>query len=127
MSYTQEELRRWVFSRTKGHCFYCGRPLVYCNYGLIAEYGAWELNAFMPVAKEPRRENLVCACVMCETEKGRSLPWDFHSKFEHGDENPENYIAPVEGSSFLKSDYVVRKPDPFCAPPPVAEERDPAQ
>jgi hypothetical protein len=85
----------WVFERVNGRCFYCGMRLERSNYGLIDGSGAWEICNFVPVLPEakPRRDNLVPACIICETVKGELYPWEFDARrFRPGDECPNNYM-----------------------------------
>ncbi len=94
MAYTDEEIK-WVYDRANSRCFYCGTHLVFENYSLLDERGAWEVNYFIPKLNngERCRENWVPACIACDTVKGECFPWEYDSRrFLQGDENPDNYI-----------------------------------
>jgi len=94
MAYTDDAIK-WVHNRTGGRCFYCGKPLTLPHHDLIAEWGAWVINCFIPQSKNGAdcRENWVPACFLCNTVKGACLPWEFDSRrFRQGDENPDNYL-----------------------------------
>ena len=96
MAYTDDELL-WVYNRTDGRCIYCGTHLIFENYSLLAERGAWDINYFIPKLNNGARcrENWVPACIACDTIKGECFPWEirFPTGFLQGDENPENYIT----------------------------------
>ncbi len=99
MIYTNDEIR-WVHGRTDGCCFYCGRLLALPHYDMIAEWGAWEINCFIPELENRGRgrENWVPACLPCDTLKGERFPWEYDAcRFRKGDENPDNYIMKKAG------------------------------
>jgi hypothetical protein len=57
-----------VFSRTKGHCHFCGDPLVFDSYGKPDHVeGAWELDHVIQKGKGGSNDaaNCLAACVKC--------------------------------------------------------------
>lgn len=84
-----------VYDLTGGRCLYCGKRLSFHNYGKVGERGAWEIDHFIPFTSRGRDgiENFVPACIACNTEKGRLMPWNYDpERFEVGDRDPENYL-----------------------------------
>ena len=94
MTYTKEDIN-WVYVRMGGRCFYCGILLSFEQFGLAGEPRAWDINDFIPAAKngESCRDNWVPACISCSTIKGELFPWEFDARrFKHKDEQPHHYI-----------------------------------
>lgn len=59
-----------VFSKTKGHCHFCGDPLILERYGWKDSndlYGAWEADHIIQRGKGGKKEvgNCLPACVRC--------------------------------------------------------------
>lgn len=57
-----------VFSRTKGHCHFCGDPLVFDNYGKAEVLeGPWEIDHVIQKGKGGTKDvsNCLAACVKC--------------------------------------------------------------
>ena len=57
-----------VFNRTKGHCHFCGDPLVFDNYGKAEVLeGAWEIDHVIQKGKGGTKDvsNCLAACVKC--------------------------------------------------------------
>lgn len=57
-----------VFSRTKGHCHFCGDPLVYDSYGKEDHVeGAWEIDHVIQKGKGGSEDisNCLAACRKC--------------------------------------------------------------
>jgi len=85
----------WVYYRTDGHCFYCGKGIVLDNRGAVGRRGAWELDHFIPFSRGWSDEtyNLVPACIDCNTRKSDLMPWDFDpDRFAVGDRDPDDYL-----------------------------------
>lgn len=57
-----------IFSRTKGHCHFCGDRLVFEGYGKADhEEGAWEINHVIQKGKGGSKDpfNCLAACIKC--------------------------------------------------------------
>ena len=57
-----------VFNRTKGHCHFCGDPLVFDSYGKPDHLkGAWEIDHVIQKGKGGSKDaaNCLAACVRC--------------------------------------------------------------
>jgi len=57
-----------IFERTKGHCHFCGDPLVFKNYGKTeASEGAWEIDHIIQKGRGGTKDlsNCLSACVRC--------------------------------------------------------------
>jgi 5-methylcytosine-specific restriction endonuclease McrA len=94
MAYSEDDVN-WVYDRTKGACFYCGKLLSFKNYGQVGYTGAWEVDHFIPLASNGADQpyNWVAACVSCNTEKSDMLPWEFDPRrFRTGDRDPDHYL-----------------------------------
>ncbi|KXB05573.1 hypothetical protein AKJ50_00570 [candidate division MSBL1 archaeon SCGC-AAA382A13] len=89
MSFSRRKLPK-IFNKTNGRCRYCGKPLVFRNYGqkrsLIG--GRWEVDHSKPKAKggTDHLNNLYPACISCNRSKGdtrgrntekETLAWPF--------------------------------------------------
>ena len=93
MAYTDEVLND-VYDMTQGYCLYCDMKLSFINYGKVGKRAAWEVDHFIPIRSNGphRMDNLVPACVHCNTVKSSYLPWHFDpERFLPGDRNPANY------------------------------------
>ena len=85
----------WIFGRTAGRCFYCGKLLSMKNKGYYGGRGAHELDHFIPFSRggADQPHNLVAACVGCNRAKSDKLPHEFMpTVFRRGDRNPQNYF-----------------------------------
>ena len=92
--YADEEIE-WVYDRTEGTCYYCGKWLSFGNYGVVGAHGAWEVDHFISLYRRGAHQpyNWVAACVDCNTRKSDLLPWAVEpSRFVQGDRDPENYL-----------------------------------
>jgi 5-methylcytosine-specific restriction endonuclease McrA len=57
-----------VFNRTKGHCHFCGDPLVFHSYGKADQAeGAWEIDHVFQKGKGGSKDasNCLSACIRC--------------------------------------------------------------
>jgi 5-methylcytosine-specific restriction endonuclease McrA len=57
-----------VFNRTKGHCHFCGDPLVFERYGRADhEAGSWEIDHVIQKGKGGSKDasNCLAACIKC--------------------------------------------------------------
>ncbi len=75
VGYTNEELLN-IFNKTEGYCKRCGKKLVFDNYGLIDERGAWEVDHHYPKSRGGSDDfrNLYPACIPCNRSKGPLRP-----------------------------------------------------
>lgn len=94
MAYSNDELN-WVYDRTNGGCFYCGKALSFTNYGKVGKRGAWEVDHFISRRSGGAHKlyNWVAACVACNTGKSDAFPWEFDpDRFRRGDRRPDTYL-----------------------------------
>jgi 5-methylcytosine-specific restriction endonuclease McrA len=85
MQYSDEDLSI-IFNKTRGHCWHCGRPLAWKNYGKHSgERGAWEVDHSIPIARggTDHLNNLVPACIDCNRGKQDRTPREFEREFEY--------------------------------------------
>jgi 5-methylcytosine-specific restriction endonuclease McrA len=70
MGYTDEELS-YIFDKTRGHCWHCGKQLAWTNYGMVGKRGAWEVDHSRSLARGGTHylRNLVPACIECNRSK----------------------------------------------------------
>ena len=57
-----------VFGRTKGHCHFCGDPLIFDSYGKADnEEGTWEIDHVIQKGKGGSKDasNCLAACIKC--------------------------------------------------------------
>jgi 5-methylcytosine-specific restriction endonuclease McrA len=57
-----------IFNRTKGHCHFCGDPLVFDSYGKADQTeGAWEIDHVIQKGKGGSKDasNCLAACIKC--------------------------------------------------------------
>ena len=71
-----------IFDQTNGYCYYCGKEIVFRNYGLCEGYrplarGAWEVDHRRPLSKGGSNSirNLVPACCECNRDKSNQYPY----------------------------------------------------
>lgn len=74
MSYTDEELD-YIYSKTGGYCYHCGKKIARSNYGRPGTKGAWEVDHSRPRSKggSDYLRNLNPSCIPCNRSKG-ALP-----------------------------------------------------
>ena len=67
-----KELLSYVYDKTDGYCFYCGKKLAWTNYGRFGRRGAWEVDHGLPTSRDgtDHLNNLHAACIDCNREKG---------------------------------------------------------
>lgn len=70
MAYSTERLED-IFDRTSGYCHICGGKLSFCNYGICAARGAWEVEHSRPRCEggTDRLNNLYAAHISCNRSK----------------------------------------------------------
>jgi 5-methylcytosine-specific restriction endonuclease McrA len=80
-----KQIRKRIIARDQGICAYCGVE------------NATTVDHVLPVARggDDSEANLVCACVKCNTSKGKKMPFDFFepvstTKLTRGFFVPEN-------------------------------------
>ena len=62
-----KKVRKRIIARDQGICAYCGQE------------NSTTVDHVLPVARggDDSESNLVCACVSCNTSKGKKMPFDF--------------------------------------------------
>ena len=75
----------YVFDKTDGYCYYCGKKLAFKNYGQLEGYGAWEIDHSKPKSKGGTNylRNLVPACIDCNRDKSDRRGTNYKNNFEH--------------------------------------------
>lgn len=71
MSYTEEELD-YIYDKTGGHCYHCGKKIARSNYGRPGTRGAWEVDHSRPrgIGSSNYFRNLNPSCIPCNRSKG---------------------------------------------------------
>jgi 5-methylcytosine-specific restriction endonuclease McrA len=71
MGYTDEELS-YIFDKSRGRCWHCGKTLSWINYGVPGARGAWEVDHSIPLSRGGTDyfQNLVPSCIPCNRSKG---------------------------------------------------------
>jgi len=71
MPYTDDELN-YIYDKTNGCCWHCGKKLAWRNYGMFGEKGAWEVDHSNPLSRggTDYLRNLVPSCIECNRSKG---------------------------------------------------------
>lgn len=83
MGFTNEEIN-YVYDKTDGYCYYCGKRLSFTNYGRYGSHGAWQIDHSRARATGGSNylRNLVPACTKCNQDKGTSRGTYYKNKFE---------------------------------------------
>ncbi len=70
MAYTDDELN-YIYDKTHGYCWHCGKKVSFSNYGRPGEIGAWEVDHSIPVSRggTDHLNNLFPSCVECNRSK----------------------------------------------------------
>ncbi len=63
---TNTKLKK-IFDKTKGHCHFCGDPIVFEEYGSKETKGAWEADHVIQKAKGGPKDDVNClpSCTKC--------------------------------------------------------------
>ena len=82
MAYSEDELN-YIYDKTDGYCYHCGKKLAWTNYGIPDARGAWEVDHSRPLARggTDYLRNLVPACVPCNRSKGDLTTREFGRLF----------------------------------------------
>jgi 5-methylcytosine-specific restriction endonuclease McrA len=74
-----------IYRKTKGHCSYCHKVIVWRRYGHVGEYGAWEVDHWIPKAygRSNRFKNLWPSCIRCNRLKSTMDPRDFRRSISY--------------------------------------------
>jgi hypothetical protein len=66
-----EDCRKQIFDKTKGHCGYCGRILIFHNYGIVHPNGAWIIakTNSSPQGGTDYNQDAIPICIICNREK----------------------------------------------------------
>ena len=65
MPYSEEELNH-AFEKSNGYCWWCGKKLVFNNYGIFTKEG-WDIDDTYHVKnrKNSHLKSFVAACIEC--------------------------------------------------------------
>ena len=82
---SRDELLAYIFDKTDGHCAYCGKQLVWENYGDLDGRGGWEVDHRIASSRggSSDPDNLVPACWECNRKKGAGDSGEFSNQFEY--------------------------------------------
>jgi len=71
MKYSEDELN-FIYDKTDGHCYHCGKKIAWKNYGLTGAFAAWEVDHSRSKAQggTDYLRNLVPSCIPCNRSKG---------------------------------------------------------
>lgn len=83
MPYTDEELN-YIYDKTGGYCYYCGKKLAFTNYGKPKRRGAWEVDHSNPISRggTDYYRNLFPSCIPCNRSKRDRTRQQFRKKFK---------------------------------------------
>jgi len=83
MTFSEEE-RAYIFDKTDGYCYYCGKKLSWSHWGAYGERGAWHIDHKNPGSRggSDYLRNLVAACIDCNLEKGNRSAQDYRREWE---------------------------------------------
>ena len=71
----------FIYDKTAGHCYHCGKKIAWRNYGLLGGRGAWEVDHSNPRARggSSYYRNLFPSYVACNRSKGSNRSGQFGS------------------------------------------------
>lgn len=71
MAYSDEELS-YIYDKTDGHCYHCGKKLAFTNYGVRGARAAWEVDHSRSkrAGGTDYLRNLFSSCICCNRSKG---------------------------------------------------------
>ncbi len=71
MSYTWIDLE-YIYYKTNGYCYHCGKKLAWSNYGKLGRKAAWEVDHSRARSKggSDYFRNLNPSCIPCNRSKG---------------------------------------------------------
>jgi 5-methylcytosine-specific restriction endonuclease McrA len=77
-SWSDDDLN-YIYNKTGGYCNYCEKKIDWSNYGKPRRKGAWTVDHMRPVSRggTDHMNNLVPACVPCNSSKGDLRPREF--------------------------------------------------
>jgi len=78
LPWSEDDLN-YIYDKTGGYCYYCGKKIDWSNYGAHGEKGAWTVDHMLPVSRggTDHMNNLVPACIPCNSSKGDLRPREF--------------------------------------------------
>jgi len=81
--YLDEELE-YIYDKTDGYCYHCGKKIAWSNYGLPGERGAWEVDHSNPISRggTDYLRNLVPSCIPCNRSKGDMSSRQFQRRLD---------------------------------------------
>ena len=71
MGYKWEDLE-YIYNKTGGYCYHCGKKIAWSNYGNPGAKGAWEVDHSRPRSRggSDYFRNLNPPCIPCNRSKG---------------------------------------------------------
>jgi len=83
MAYSDDELN-YIYDKTNGYCYHCGKKLAFANYGVRGAKGEWEVDHSKPksIGGTNYLRNLVPSCIMCNRSKGALHSSQFQRYFQ---------------------------------------------
>jgi 5-methylcytosine-specific restriction endonuclease McrA len=83
MAYSDDELN-YIYDKTGGYCYHCGKKLAFTNYGIYGAKGAWEIDHSRSKSEGGTDyfRNLVPSCISCNRSKGTLHSRQFRRYFE---------------------------------------------
>lgn len=89
MQYSEEELA-YIYQKTNGYCYHCGRKIAWINYAQLGARGAWEVDHSNPKSKGGTNyfRNLVPSCISCNRSKGNAHSGTYRRRIGGLDREP---------------------------------------
>lgn len=83
MAYSDDELN-YIYDKTGGYRYHCGKRLAFTNYGSYGTRAAWEVDHSRSKSNggTDYLRNLVPSCIPCNRSKGTLHSRQFRSFFE---------------------------------------------
>ena len=82
--YTTKEALDYIYRKTNGYCYHCGKKIARKNYGKTRVRGAWEVEHGNPKSRGgvDDRRNWFPSCVSCNRKKGTMTTTEFRRQME---------------------------------------------
>lgn len=71
----------YIYDKTDGYCYHCGKKIAWSNYGQSGRRGAWEVDHSKPRSRggTDHLNNLVPSCIPCNRSKGSMTTREFRN------------------------------------------------
>ncbi len=82
--YSNKDALDYIYGKTKGYCYHCGKKIARKNYGRFRERGAWEVdhgNSRDRGGVDDKR-NWIPSCIPCNRKKGAKTTTQFRRQME---------------------------------------------